>query len=62
MEYLQQNISSSKGSSTHIAIQKEIQDLAKVSSNPQIFLHKCEDLKQKKYALKKIALLLLHLS
>lgn len=50
IEYLQKNIATNKGSTAaHIAIQQEVRELAKVCSNPQAFLHKCEDLKQKKY-------------
>lgn len=51
IEYLQKNIATNKGNTTtHVALQQEVRELAKICSNPQAFLHKCEDLKQKKYA------------
>lgn len=36
-------------------INKEVQELVHISSNPQAFLHKYEDLKQKKYVYCEVA-------
>lgn len=48
-EFLQKNIAVNKTYPTaHSVVQKEVEELARISNNRQAFLSKFEDLKQKK--------------